>query len=328
MRSSPEFERIEALLASIDAPFPPEVELGPGDDAAVLRVSGGELLVASTDLSVEDVHFRREWLTWEVIGFRAVAAALSDLAAMAARPIGALVSLALPPELDEGVLDQIGGGIGACLRTHAAGLLGGDLSRSPGPVVIDVTVLGAARRPIGRGGAEPGDELWVTGSLGGAAAAAMAWSSGLEPDPGARRRFQHPSPRTRTACWLAERTDLHAAIDLSDGLSADAEHLAAASGVGLEIRADAVPLDPVLDGWRDAEATLALACGGGEDYELLLAVPPGALDAVVASGRTHLEVELTRVGRVVEGTGVRWVDAHGAVRERPAGGFDHFEGGA
>ena len=328
MRSSPEFERIEAFIESIGAVQPPEIILGPGDDAAVLDLNTDEELVVSTDLSVEDVHFRREWLTWDAIGYRAVAAGLSDLAAMAARPIGVLVSIALPPELDATVMTEIGGGIGECLSDNGAGLLGGDVSRSPGPVFLDVTALGAAAEPVGRSGALPGDELWVTGRLGGAAAAATAWRAGLEPDPGARRSFERPRPRTAEVRWLADRGGVHAAIDLSDGLAADVAHIAAASSVGVEIRIDALPLHPTLEGWAHPEAAIALACGGGEDYEVLVALSPASADGLVTEAFTEHQVELTRIGRVTEGSGMVWRAADGGVREPPARGYDHWQPGA
>ncbi len=324
MRDGPEFRRIRSLIEAVGAPEVPEVALGPGDDAAVLRVSGPESLVVSSDLSVEGIHFRREWLTWDAIGFRAVAAALSDLAAMAARPIGVLVSLATPPELDARTLAELAGGIGICLREHEAALLGGDLSRSPGPVVLDVTVIGAAARPVARSGAVPGDEVWVTGRLGGAAAAAAAWSGGLEPHPAARRAFERPSPRLLEAHVLRESAEVHAMIDLSDGLAADAEQIAAASGVGLVIESGAVPVHEVLENWARPDAALAIAVGGGEDYELLAALAPGtALEAASKLSR-EFELDLTRVGTVVEGAGVAWFSGTGELMDPPASGFDHF----
>ena len=326
MRESPEFQRIRSLVEAVNAPVAREVAVGPGDDAAILSLSGSEFMVVSTDLSVEGVHFRREWLTWEAIGFRAVAAALSDLAAMAARPIGVFVSLAVPPELDARTLDEMAGGMGACLREQDAALLGGDLSRSPGPALIDVTVVGAAENPVERAGAVPGDDLWVTGRLGGAALAATAWSGGLEPDPAARRAFEKPRPRTREARGLCAALDVHAMIDLSDGLAADAAHMAAASGVRLVLEAEQVPLHRALESWAQPEVALSIATGGGEDYELLAAVAPG-MDVGAARKLTgELGVELTRIGTVEAGAGVEWVGARGEVLEPPASGFDHFAG--
>lgn len=325
MRASPEFERIAALVEAVGAPSAPEVTLGPGDDAALLRLPGPETVVISVDLSVEQIHFRREWLTWDSIGYRAVASALSDLAAMAARPVGVLVSLAVPPEADRRTLDELARGIGACLREQDAALLGGDLSRSPGPVVIDVTVVGASGRPVARSGALPGDELWVTGRLGGAAAAAAAWARGLEPEPAARRSFEHPRPRLREARWLCEQADVHALIDLSDGLASDAAQMAAASGARLVLEAERVPLHSALEGWASPDVALALAVGGGEDYELLAAIAPGTAAAAARLIHGEHALDLTRVGTVAVGSGVGWCGADGEPIDPPAAGFDHFE---
>jgi thiamine-monophosphate kinase len=300
------------------------VALGPGDDAAILDVKDSEVVLVSTDLSVEHVHFHREWLTWDSIGFRAVAAALSDLAAMAARPIGVLVSLAIPPEVDDRTLDEIAGGVGECLSEHGASLLGGDLSRSPGPVVFDVTVIGAAVDPVRRSGALPGDELWVSGRLGGAAAAAAAWAGGLEPDPAARRAFERPTPRLIEARVLSENAEVHAMIDLSDGLAADAAQIAAASGVAVLLESERVPLHQVLEDWARPEAALAVAVGGGEDYELLAAIAPGTARSAARNLASESGVGFTRVGSVTEGSGVAWIGAKGEGMEPPASGFDHF----
>ena len=328
MRESQEFQRIRSLVDAVDAPSACEVVLGPGDDAAIVRLDGSEALVLSSDLSVEDVHFRREWTTWESIGFRAIAAALSDLAAMAARPIGVLLSVAVPPEVDAETMDEMARGMGACLRRHGASLLGGDLSRSPGPVMIDVTVIGAAANPVERTGACPGDDLWVTGRLGGAASAAAAWSEGRQPDPDARRAFERPCPRTGEARCLRELADIHAMIDLSDGLAADAEQMAAASGVRLILESEQIPLHRSLENWAQPEVALAIAAGGGEDYELLVALGPGTADAAARKLAREFNVEFTRVGRVAEGAGVKWVGADGEIVDPPASGFDHFAGEA
>lgn len=329
LRSGPEFDRVRRLLAAAGAgPDDPAVLRGPGDDGLVLDPPEGERIVLSVDQSVEEVHFRRAWLGWETVGYRAVAAAMSDLAGMAARPLGVLVSLALPPELDAGILDELGGGIGACLREHGGTLLGGDLSRSPGPVVLDVVVVGAAADPVPRDGGRPGDELWVTGRLGGAAAAALDWSRAREPDPRARRAFCRPPVRIEEARWLHGRVGLSALLDLSDGLAGDAAQLAAASGLRAEIRLPDVPMAEVLEGFRDREVALRRALGGGEDYELLLAVGAGEMEPLRAEFERTFGVALTRVGRLVEGRGLAWLDAEN--RERPSGvrGHDHFGAGS
>jgi len=326
----PEFDRIRRLVRAVGAAAPaPSGGAGPGDDAAVIEPPAGEKLVASSDLSIESVHFERAWLRWETVGRRAVSAALSDLAAMAAGPLGILLSVALPPELDVEVLDELAAGVGEALAGAGAPLLGGDLSGSPGPVVLDVVALGSAPAPIGRDGAGPGDEVWVTGELGGAAAAVQAWMRSLEPDPRARRAFERPHARLTEARWLAGHARPSALIDLSDGLAGDAAHLAAASGVRIEIDAASVPLAPPLEEFSDRGSALRLAATGGEDYELLLAAPAGTMGPAAAAFEREHGVPITRIGRVAEGSGVGWEGPgseamSGASEGGPPRGFDHF----
>lgn len=316
-----EFDLIRDFLAAAAAPSSARVP--PGDDAAVFRLPEGEEVVVGTDLSVEGVHFRRAWMSWEAVGYRAVAAALSDLAAMAARPVGVLLSLALPPELDRDVALSLATGAGGCLRRFGAGLLGGDISRSPGPVVVDAVAVGGAERAVGRDGIRPGDEIWVTGTLGGAAAAVSDLSRALEPDPRARRAFEHPTPRLEEARWLAARADLTGMIDVSDGLAGDAAHLAAASGVRLELRIEAVPVAAPLRSYPRAEAARDLALGGGEDYELLLAASAGSLADLATAFDERFGLPLTRLGVATRGEGVRWLAGDGSEVE-PVRGWDHF----
>ena len=215
------------------------VRLGPGDDAAFVR--GG--LVISTDLAVEGVHFRFEWIAPEEAGFRAGAAALSDLAAMGAAPEALLVSLAVPG--DPTLAEALQRGARRAGDRVGVAIIGGDVSRSPGPVVVDVVAVGRARTVVPRSGAEEGQGVWVSGSLGGAAAAVAAWSSGTEPDPEARRRFAAPPDRVPLGLGVGTAELARAMIDISDGLVADARRMADASGVMIVIRRDRVPLHPV-----------------------------------------------------------------------------------
>ena len=275
----------------------------------------------SSDLAIEGVHFRREWLTFPEIGYRAVASAMSDLAAMAARPVGVLVSLALPgadaaesgPAIQEGIREACG----LC----GAALLGGDVTASPGPLVLDVMVVGSAEQPITRRGARPGDELWVTGVLGGAAGAVATWEAHGDPDPSLRSALARPVPRIAEAGWLADDAGVTAMIDLSDGLAGDARHMAAASGVGMVIEETLIPTHPGLTG--DLATTLALT--GGEDYELCVSVPAGRLGPLADDFEGRFGVRLTRVGRVVEGDGMSLLRP-GATSPEPltGSGFDHF----
>ena len=313
-----EFDRIRAAIA-LGGELPDAVRVGPGDDAAVIE--GGWVL--STDLCVEDVHFRRSWLSDREIGYRAAAAALSDLAAMAATPLGLLVSIAVPEDRDVD-LDAVQAGVSEAGQAHGAAILGGDLSRSPGPLVLDVVVLGRTSWPVLRDGAEAGDEIWVTGRLGASAAAVHAWRHGGEPSPEAREAFARPTPRISEACCLVEHEWVDALMDISDGLSGDAGHMAAASGVKVVLEAGAVPIADAALVALGAERALEAALHGGEDYELLFVTDPGVVDVDLFERRFGLD--LTRVGCVLEGEGV-WLDrGDGDPRPLERAGFDHFGG--
>ncbi|HEX7091598.1 MAG TPA: thiamine-phosphate kinase [Longimicrobiales bacterium] len=334
----PEFDLIRRFLASApsgpaagavgvgggEAPISSRVRVGPGDDCAIV-----ERIALSTDLSIEDVHFRRAWLEPEEIGYRATAAALSDLAAVAARPIGILCSLACAPADAAGYAPRVVAGLHEAASELGAVLLGGDLARSPGPLALDIVVVGEAARPVLRAGARPGDALWVTGELGAAAAAVLAWQWGESPPAAARRAFARPKARVREALWLAERGLPHALIDLSDGLAGDAAHLAAAGGVRVVLDAAAIPVHPAASAVSaNAEEALRLALAGGEDYELCFAAAEGAVEAVAEAFQTAFGVMLHRVGRVEQGGGA-WI-RHGDGRPEPlaAGGYQHFGGQA
>ncbi|MCZ0933871.1 MAG: thiamine-phosphate kinase [Gemmatimonadetes bacterium] len=329
LAEGPETARIRAFLDGAGAAGSRTdpavtVTLPVGDDAAAFRPPDGAQVVVSCDASVEGVHFRRAWMTWETIGYRAAASALSDLAAMAATPVGLVVAAALPPELDIEIAAALGRGVGEIAGRVGAEVLGGDLVASPGPAFLDVTVLGHAAAPTTRRGARPADELWVTGELGAAAAALRDLERGLEPDPGARRAFDRPRPRIEEMLWLRERVRIHAAIDLSDGVMRDARHLAAASRVALEIEADRLPAAPALEGFRHAPAAERLLLAGGEDYELLLAVPAGAMQGTERAFAVAFDLPLTRIGSVREGEGLT---VSGRLNPALPEGFDHFEAG-
>lgn len=297
-----EFDAIRRLTALWG-----EQAQGIGDDAAVLTVPPGRSLVVSTDVSVEEVHFRRAWLTPEEIGWRATAAALSDLAAMGAEPLGVLWAGVIPDAWRD-ALDGLALGVGAATRHAGAAVVGGDLSRGVA-LSLGLTVLGAAARPLTRAGAKPGDVVWVTGRFGGPARALAAWEHGGRPSDDDRARFARPVPRIAQGL-AAAAAGATAAIDVSDGLAQDAGHLAAASGVRIELRLDDLPLVP------GGEPLAAAA--GGEEYELVLTAPVSVdLAAALPPG-----VPVTRVGRVVMGHGVVTSLGDRVVEVVP--GHDHF----
>lgn len=284
---------------------------GPGDDAAVLR--GG--LAISTDLMVEGVHFNFDWIAPAEVGFRAGAAALSDMAAMGAAPEAVLVSLAVSG--DPSLCEDLQRGIRRAGDRVGVAVVGGDVSRSPGPAVVDVVAVGRVRDPCRRSGAEVGQEVWVSGALGGASAAVAAWSAGEIPAPAARARFASPPNRVPLGMALTERRLARAMIDISDGLVGDAGQIARASGVRLRILQDAVPVDTAAGG------DLNLALEGGEDYELMFTAPAGKEAAILDLGR-ELSARLTRIGAVESGAGVILQDREGRGTATGRGGYDHF----
>lgn len=298
-----EFDTVRELLGIWGA-----AAAGVGDDAAVLDVPSGHHLVASADSSVENVHFRRDWLPARAIGWRAAASALSDLAAMAASPIGLLVSLSVPANW-RGELGEVARGIGDAVVMAGTRIVGGDVTAAR-DLTIAITVLGHVAVPLTRAGAVDGDTLYLTGALGGPRDAVAALQRGEEPSPGARTRFSHPVPRLSEARWLAGH-GAHAAIDISDGLAGDAAHLAAASGVSLELLLDSIP---TIDGCAVLDAIAS-----GEEYELLVAAP--AIDA--EAFEREFGVPLTAIGRVESGAPELRALLRGERVALP-GGFDHF----
>ena len=285
---------------------------GIGDDAAILDVPPGTRLVVSTDTTTEDGHFRRAWLAPIEIGWRAAMAALSDLAAMGADPLGVLIALGAPATWDRDI-DEVLHGVGDACAAAKVPIIGGDTTRSP-VLTLGITVLGSATEPMRRDGAQPGDWIYVTGSLGGPRAALEAWQAGKAPRATHRARFARPVARLNMGAWCAAN-GATAAIDLSDGLVADAGHIAAASLARLVIELATVPvLGGVLA--RDALAS-------GEEYELLVTGPPG-MDAAARAARIGT---LTPIGRVLAATPVESpgvVVRDGPHRVDPPAGYDHL----
>ncbi len=285
---------------------------GIGDDAAILDVPAGTRLVVSTDTTTEDVHFRRAWLAPVEIGWRAAMAALSDLAAMGAEPLGVLVALGAPTSWDA-ALDDVLQGVGDACAAARVPIIGGDTTRGP-VLTLGITVLGTTCQPMLRSGARAGDVLFVTGSLGGPGSALAAWLAGGSPRATHRARFARPVARLSMGAWCAAN-GATSAIDLSDGLVADAGHLAAASRVQIDIELGAVP---VLGGVSAREALAS-----GEEYELLITGPMG-MDVAARDARIGT---LTPIGRVLAptpaaGSGVTVRD--GPLRVDPPAGYDHL----
>ena len=302
-----EFDRIRAIAAALGSRA-----RALGNDTALVKL-GGTTVALSADVSVEGVHFRREWLSLEEIGWRAAAAALSDLAASAAEVVGVLAALTIPATEPPGSFVALMEGVGAAAEAAGGKVLGGDLSR--GDVLqLAITVLGTAARPLTRVGARPGDGVWVTGTLGGARAALTAWLRGAAPDPAARQRFARPEPRLGEGRWLAGH-DARAMLDLSDGLAGDAGHLAAASGVAVRLELELTPRHSAVsdEAERQGEPAPVFAAKGGEDYELLVVLPP-EFDGLPP-------FPLTKVGEVLPGAGL---SLRLSGRPLELTGYEHF----
>jgi thiamine-monophosphate kinase len=304
-----EFDAVRATLARLG-----ETSRGVGDDAAVVEFPAGQRLVLSTDTSVENVHFRRDWLTAEEIAYRACAAAISDLAAMGAAPLAMTTAFTLPADW-RGQTMALADGTAQISRVTGMPIVGGDVSDGV-VLAIAVTVVGSVdpTRVLARSGAREGDTLFVTGRLGGPLLALKAFERGMKPSPHHRERFAHPSPRLREGQWLAMH-GATAAIDISDGVVVDAAHIAAASRTCVEIDLDALP---TIGG-----ATTDDAARSGEEYELLVA-GPASLDT--AAFEREFNLPLTPIGRITPaGPDGPRVSARDHGIEVPApNGHDHF----
>jgi thiamine-monophosphate kinase len=310
------------------------VRVGIGDDCAVLEPSAGSLLLATTDLLIEDIHFRRRWATPEDIGWKALAVNLSDIAAMGGRPRWVLIALACPERvsLDEG--EAFYAGVGALAAEHDVAVVGGDTTASPTGWIVNVTLLGeAARTPILRSTANVGDVIALTGSVGRSAAGLALLEAGPSPRgvaPAAATDVTsahlRPRPRTREGQWLAAAGGVTSMIDLSDGLATDLGHLCRESGVGARVELARLPVDASVHAVAQAleRDALAWCTGGGEDYELLLSCAPAAFERLAGGLATATGTRLTAVGEMTASAeGVRYLDAGGrAVAVRP--GFEHF----
>lgn len=296
-----------------------DVILGIGDDAALLRVPDGHELVVATDALNVGVHFPRDTAPAD-IGWKALAVNLSDLAAMGARPAWCTLALSLP-QPDAVWLDGFLDGFTALAAQHDVALVGGDTTRGPLSACVTVHGLVPHGAALRRDAARIGDEVWVTGTLGDAAAALAQLQAGGVADTGLRLRLDRPEPRIGFALALAGIA--HACIDLSDGLLQDLGHVCSASGVGAQIDVDALPASAALVARSHGDTLRGEQACGGDDYELCFTAPTEAaqaIDALSASTGTRA----TRVGRIVEGEGVRASCADGSAWRAPRTGYAHF----
>ena len=301
---------IDRIRQRLPEPSPPLI-VGIGDDAAVVKPERGALEVLTTDTLVEGVHFDRRYSSLQDIGYRAMAVNVSDLAAMGATPRLALWSLLLPEWITGDDVDRLAEGAGEMAREAGLALAGGNLTRTPGPLAVDVTLIGTVRprKFLTRSGGRPGDHVYVSGSVG-AAAAGLSWlrsraaTAAAEPDDAGLadcvRRYRRPVPRTRLGALLGRTRAARACMDLSDGLADAARQIAEASGTGIVIDASRLPLDRAAASWFAGRGMDALdaSVGAGDDYELLFVIPPKGTRRLEGVRRLLRGLPLTRIGEL------------------------------
>ena len=309
-----EFELIQRLAANL--PRNDWVVTGAGDDCAVLdlRVPGCYVLF-KTDAVVEGVHFTNETAP-EKVGHKALGRCLSDVAAMGGTATAALITLALPPKFDVAFVDRIYAGINGLAKRYGVAIVGGETTTNPERLLISVALLGTVDRAhcIHRAGARAGDAIFVTGQLGGSLA-------------GKHLDFE---PRLREGQWLATHFDIHAMIDISDGLAGDLRHIVRSSAAGAELLSESIPIsrEAKLKARNESSAKppLLAALTDGEDFELLFTVASSDAVAVLDAWKKEFpELPLTCIGRITEGHGLKLRDKNG-LREIALHGYEHFSG--
>ena len=300
--------------------MPPWVDVGPGDDAAVIRPVRGSLEVLTTDALVDGIHFDLRFVPPDAVGHRALAVNLSDVAAMGAEPRAALLSLLLPDDLDVGTIDGILDGMLALAARYRVALVGGNITRTTGPLAIDVTATGSVRprRVLTRAGARPGDDVYVSGTVGSAAAGLALLRAGFAAGEGPNscvERYLRPDPRVRLGMLLGRNRAATSCIDLSDGLADAARQIAEASGVGITIDAASVPLAG--DGTE-----LHRAIAAGDDYELLFTSRPAHRGRLRGVRQQARDLPITKIGVVTKDRDVLLRDAEGT--HEMLRGYEHF----
>jgi len=322
-----EFGFIERIRGAVDKLEGNGVRIGIGDDCAVLELPAGQVLLTSNDLLIEEVHFRADWSDWRALGGKCVSVNVSDVAAMGGSPRHLYLGLAIPATMDMDDLDAFLEGFLEAASEYGAVLVGGDTCRSPGPLMISVTVEGAAPadQVITRSGARPGDAVYVSGTLGDSALALQQLKSGRSVADELAHRHHWPQARVALGRALAEAQLPSAMIDVSDGVLADLGHILDASAVGARLEQAQFPLSPAFhQALAEEPALFELALCGGEDYELLFTVPVGKEHLLAA---LVTDVPVTRIGTVTEAEqGLLLVDEAGELRSVKAKGFNHFAG--
>ena len=325
MREHELIDKIDRVLGA-SAPIPREIRLGIGDDAALFRPQAGHDLILTCDWFLEGTHFLRDKHPPDSVGWKCLARALSDIAAMGSVPRCFLLSLALPTSHTGRWLDEFLGGLRRASRKLACVLAGGDTTQRE-EILVNVSVVGEVRTGLAvlRSGARPGDLIYVSGNLGEAELGLQALRRTrrlANPRDHVLKKHLYPEPRLELAQWLAEKRIASAMMDLSDGLSSDLPRLCAASGVGARLESNRIPRVRNLEAARKYGLNpFELALHGGDDYELLFAVPPQREKFLA---RVFRGVKVTAIGRITRETKLLVSDESGRERSLVPGGWDPF----
>ena len=310
----------ESYTAGRSRGFSRAILKGIGDDCAVLRLLPGADSLVTTDFTLEGIHFRREWHPPESVGHRCLARGLSDIAAMGGEPVAAFLSLALPRDVPQNWVGRFASSLISVARKYGVTLAGGDTAESPGGILADIIVVGTVPKgkAILRSTARRGDRIFVSGELGGAAAAVERMASSQKKlNPRDYRRHFYPEPRIELGRVLREKGLASAMIDTSDGLSTDLAHICEESGVGAELEEALIPRARV--GKPAREVDLELALHGGEDYELLFTAPPARRIPRQIAG-----VAVTQIGHITRGHRVFVGNRDRVTYELHPRGWEHF----
>jgi thiamine-monophosphate kinase len=326
-----EFGFIDSIKGQCDIPVQGVIK-GIGDDCAVLSSSPGRALLFTADMLVEDIHFVIERITFRQLGRRSVAVNLSDIAAMGGRPFAALISLAIPVEIEVEAIQELYRGMRDICEHHKLSIVGGDTVASPDKLVINVSVIGDARENevLYRSGASPGDKIYLTGYVGDSIAGLKILTNEIAAPEGTGGYFikahNEPNPLVEAGMIIAASGLASAMIDLSDGLLSDLRHICEQSGVGALLFAERIPLSAELTLLAGGAGfnPLDLALSGGEDYQLLFTVPVENEQGIGKLFKEHVLPAPYHIGEIGQKPGIRMVKADGSVAELRPKGFNHF----
>ncbi len=330
-----EFNLIDRIKKIVPVSDNPDIMIGMGDDTAVIRVGRNKVLLLTCDIQVEDRHFRRKFITDYQLGRRSMAVTISDIAAMGGLPSWALVSLGLPETMTVDEYDELFRGIEEELQSHSAVLVGGNLARTEGKLIVDITVLGESKPSeyVTRSGASEGDGIFVTGVVGASGAGFEVLNQFGKNFPQKYENLVHahlmPRPRVQTGNLISGKKLATAMIDISDGIASDLYHICQSSGVGARIFRKQLPLPANIDTISEfsEKDIIDLALHSGEDYELLFTAPEKNFGRIRSEINGYCGVPVTKIGEIIsKKSGYLQIHHDGREENLHPSGWDHFAG--